>query len=209
MLLDMPNWPWFNVSEHSLNAMRDGSATKELIDRTALRLFAEKGVRETTIRDIAASAGIAEGTMYRHYGSKDELASTLFLENYAAVGRRLRQVEEAHETTRAKLDAMIRYFCSVYETDRTVFSYLFLTRHRYMQLLTRRMPNPYLVFRRVIRAGMARGEIPDRDPDVATSMVMGVILQVIDSRLLGGRIKQSISELADSITAACFMVFED
>jgi hypothetical protein len=68
------------------------------------------------------------------------------------------------------------------------------------------MPNPYLVFRSVIREGMRRGEIPKEDPDVAASMVMGVILQVIDSAILGRRIRTGISRLADTIVAACLRV---
>jgi len=40
--------------------MRDGTATRERIDQNAMALFASKGVAETTIRDIAQSAGIAE-----------------------------------------------------------------------------------------------------------------------------------------------------
>ena len=40
--------------------MRDGTATKELIRQTALALFAEKWVRETTIHDIAGRGGVAE-----------------------------------------------------------------------------------------------------------------------------------------------------
>ena len=69
-----------------------------------------------------------------------------------------------------------------------------------------RMPNPYLVFRRVIRDGVRRGDIPRQDPDVAASMTLGVILQVVDSRLLGGRIKQRISDLTDPIVGACLRV---
>jgi AcrR family transcriptional regulator len=186
--------------------MRDGTATKELIERTALRLFAEKGIAETTIRDIASAAGIAEGTMYRHYASKDELAWLLFAENYMAVGRELRDIQKRKKTARARLDAMIRFFCNEYEKDPVRFRYLFLARHGQMQRLTPRMPNPYLVFRSVIREGMRRGEIPKEDPDVAASMVMGVILQVIDSAILGRRIRTGISRLADTIVAACLRV---
>lgn len=188
--------------------MRDGTATKELIERTALRLFAEKGVAETTIRDIASAAGIAEGTMYRHYASKDDLAWQLFAENYTAVGRELHAIQQRKTTARERIDAMVRFFCTEYEKDPLRFRYLFLARHGQLQRLTPRMPNPYLVFRSVIREGMRRGEIPAEDPDVAASMVMGVILQVIDSAILGGRIRTAIRRLADTIVAACLRVLK-
>ena len=41
--------------------MRDGSKTKALIEKKALKLFVKKGIRETTIKDIAKAARIAEG----------------------------------------------------------------------------------------------------------------------------------------------------
>ena len=182
------------------------TGTRGLINRTALKLFAEQGIRETTIRDIASSAGIAEGTMYRHFTSKDELAWKLFADNYTAIGRELDLVQERETTTSAKIGAMVRYFLNAYDRDADMFTYLFLARHRHMQKLTPRMPNPYLVFRRVIRDGVRRGDIPRQDPDVAASMTLGVILQVVDSRLLGGRIKQRISDLTDPIVGACLRV---
>ncbi|MFQ5786029.1 MAG: TetR/AcrR family transcriptional regulator [Alphaproteobacteria bacterium] len=188
--------------------MRDGTATKELIKRTALRLFAKKGITETTIRDIASAAKIAEGTMYRHYASKEDLAWSLFAENYTALGRELRRVQKRETTARRKLTVMIRYFCNVFERDADMFTYLFLARHRQMQKITPRMPNPYFVFRTVIKEGMVHGEIPREDPDVAASMVMGVILQVIDSSLLGQRIRPGIHRLADTIIAACLRVLK-
>lgn len=187
---------------------RGTTETRELIDRTALKLFAAKGIRETTIRDIASAAGLAEGTMYRHYRSKDELAQALFVENYVALGRALDEVQAREGTVAAKISAMVRYFLSAYERDPDVFTYLFLARHRHMQNLTPRQPNPYLVFRRVIRDGVRHGEIPKQDPDVGASMTMGVILQVVDSQLLGGRIKQKISALANTIVASCLRVLQ-
>lgn len=188
--------------------MRDGSRTKLRIDQTAMRLFVEKGVKETTIRDIATEANIAEGTLYRHYTSKDELASRLFLENYTAIGRTLGEIQRSQEGLRGKLAAIIRYFCSVFDRDAVMFNYLFLVRHQYMLRLTPRMPNPYLVIRSVIREGMRRGEIPRKSLDLATSMVMGVILQPIDARLIGRRLQEHVASLADDMTSACYRILE-
>jgi len=187
---------------------RGPTDTRELINRTALKLFAAKGIRETTIRDIASAAELAEGTMYRHYPSKDDLAQALFIEHYVALGQALDEEQARHSKVSDKISAMVRYFLKAYERDPDVFTYLFLARHRHMQKLTPRLPNPYLVFRRVIRDGVRQGEIPEQDPDVGASMTMGVILQVVDSRLLGGRIKQKISALADTIVATCLRVLQ-
>jgi len=171
-----------------------------------MRLFVEKGIAETTVRDIATAAGIAEGTLYRHYPSKEELAWQLFVGNFTAIGTTLNELQRAETTVRAKLDVIIRHFCSVFEQDAVTFNYLFLARHQHMLRLTPRQPNPYLVFRTVVREGMVHGEIPKQDLDVATSMVMGLILQVIDARILGGRINQGIESLADILIQASYRV---
>jgi len=39
----------------------------------SLSLFAEKGFASTTTKEIAERAGVAEGTVYRRYRTKDEL----------------------------------------------------------------------------------------------------------------------------------------
>ncbi len=189
-----------------ITSMRDGSKTRLRIDQTAMRLFVEKGITETTIRDIATEARIAEGTLYRHYTSKDELAWRLFVDNFTAIGRTLGEIQRGQDGVRDKLSSIIRYFCSVFDRDAVMFNYLFLARHQHMLRLTPRMPNPYLVIRSVVREGMTGGEIPKADLDLATSMVMGVILQPIDTRLIGRRLRQNVSSLAETITGAALRV---
>lgn len=49
------------------------SDTREKIVAQARTLFAEKGFDGATTAAIARRAGIAEGTIYRHFGSKEEL----------------------------------------------------------------------------------------------------------------------------------------
>ncbi len=43
------------------------------IREAALRLFAERGVEGTTIREIASAAGVSGGLVRHHFGSKDDL----------------------------------------------------------------------------------------------------------------------------------------
>jgi AcrR family transcriptional regulator len=47
--------------------------TRERILEAAVQVFAEHGTRGATTRRIAAQAGVNEVTLFRHFGSKDEL----------------------------------------------------------------------------------------------------------------------------------------
>lgn len=52
----------------------DGPATRrdELL-RLAATMFAERGLKATTVRDIADSAGILSGSLYHHFKSKEQM----------------------------------------------------------------------------------------------------------------------------------------
>lgn len=49
------------------------SMLKEKILQSAIRSFAEKGYQATSIQDIADDCSIAKGSIYKYYGSKEEL----------------------------------------------------------------------------------------------------------------------------------------
>ncbi len=183
--------------------MRNGAHTKELIGRTALRLFVEQGITETTIRDIATAAGLAEGSLYRHYDSKEALAWDLFSRDYVAFAQELERLQQEHHTLRDKLAAMIRQFCVFYDRDPILFNYLLLAQHSQLKKVTADLPNPVVVLGKVIAGGMARGEIKAGDPQVAAAMVLGSVLQVAVFKLYG-RIGQSLESLADTLIAGCW-----
>ena len=50
---------------------------KAVIVRAAIRLFAEKGFRGTTTRELAAAAGITEPVLYQHFRNKRDLYSAI------------------------------------------------------------------------------------------------------------------------------------
>ena len=47
--------------------------TKRLIFESAIRIFSDCGYRGATMDDIASSAGLAKGTLYYHFTSKEEI----------------------------------------------------------------------------------------------------------------------------------------
>lgn len=57
---------------------RDGDATRQRLLRAALELFTTTGFRATTTPAIAERAGVAEGTIYRHFQGKDQLLNEVY-----------------------------------------------------------------------------------------------------------------------------------
>ena len=57
---------------------RDGEATRQRLLRAALELFTSNGYRATTTPEIAERAGVAEGTIYRHFSSKEHLLNEVY-----------------------------------------------------------------------------------------------------------------------------------
>ncbi len=51
--------------------------TKERITQAALGVFSRKGYASATTREIATEAGVNEVTLFRHYGSKENLLSAV------------------------------------------------------------------------------------------------------------------------------------
>lgn len=57
---------------------RDGEATRQRLLRVALDLFTTTGFLATTTTAIAERAGVAEGTIYRHFTGKDHLLNEVY-----------------------------------------------------------------------------------------------------------------------------------
>ena len=74
--------------------------TRERIEKAAIRLFVERGVAETSVRDIARAVDISEGALYRHFVSKDELGWQVFERQYVRFTGRLESLARPEVTAR-------------------------------------------------------------------------------------------------------------
>jgi AcrR family transcriptional regulator len=104
--------------------MSDTTRSRAIL-ATASRLFAEKGYSQTTTAEIAREAGVAEGTLYHHFGSKDGIFITLF--------------DETMEGYLAGIEALLARRASGRETlsilARFHFDYVSLRKEQYLILL--------------------------------------------------------------------------
>ena len=187
--------------------MRDGTQTRDKIERAALRLFAEVGIAETSIRDIARAAGVSQGAMYNHFKSKEVLAWHLFATNFSDIGGELRRIAREQPTLAARFHAMIRHVFERFDQDRLAVSYVFLVRHVHLDKVTPEMGNPYRVFRTVIAEAIRNGEAPRQDIDIACSLVVGAIIQVTDTRILGA-IRGSLARHTAAVADACLRLLK-
>jgi TetR/AcrR family fatty acid metabolism transcriptional regulator len=79
-------------SARSLNSVRSPVADKrEAILRAATRVFARNGYFSSKVADIARDAGVADGTVYLYFKSKEEILHSIFdrsVEEAVAEGRK-------------------------------------------------------------------------------------------------------------------------
>ena len=81
--------------------------TKRRIFTTAIKLFAEKGYESTGIEEITAVAGVAKGSLYYHFETKEELFDMLLEEGAKLLNNSI-EIKTRHcENAKEKLKAII------------------------------------------------------------------------------------------------------
>jgi AcrR family transcriptional regulator len=99
------------VTEHELTS-RAGQ-TRSAIVTAALRLFRENGYDATTMRAIAAEAGVSTGNAYYYFASKEELIREFYARSLAEHARAARPVLDAETEFAARLRGTLRALVDV------------------------------------------------------------------------------------------------
>jgi AcrR family transcriptional regulator len=175
------------------------------IERAALHLFISRGLRGTTVRDIAARAHVAEGTLYRHWRSKRELARSVYQGCAATVAAQVRRAADGKHGASAKLSAAIRALFRSARDDILLYELLVLPPSRDTHDFLASTTSPTDVLTEIVIHGQRCGEFGEIDPRLVSECIIGAVHRVTIARRLGTlprRLTQYERELAAVVPAS-------
>ncbi len=150
---------------------------KEAIQEAALNLFVANGIDATSVRSIAEQADTAEGNIYRHFKSKNDLARTIFLNCATKFRNSLKESVQGLSDPKQQIEILIRtIFDFSFEHERE-FSYIMIANHRdeiiTQELLTKPLPKD--VFVDTLRAGREQGVFQFTEATIAVAWIVGMV----------------------------------
>ena len=104
-----------------------GERTRERILAAALELFRQHGYEATTMRTIAAAAGVSLGNSYYYFESKDHLVQAFYSQMHVELVEACRGVLDGHVALRARLRLVMRARLDVLRPYHVVSGTLFRT----------------------------------------------------------------------------------
>jgi AcrR family transcriptional regulator len=114
---------------HNLNVFKTesikGEATRQQILKTALALFRSQGFDSTTMRDIAAAAGMSLGAAYYYFETKEAIVAAYYEYVQAEHAARAREQFQKQSKLRPRLAAAIHTKLDILQDDRQLMGALF------------------------------------------------------------------------------------
>ena len=152
--------------------------TKRKIFETSMKLFAEKGYEATCIEEITATVGVAKGTLYYHFSSKEEIFNFLIEE-----GMKLLQNSIDIKTSKLsnyidKLKAIVLIQIKIvvkYEDLITILLSQFYGKEARNQKCQNHVYEYISKIEQIVKEGIDQNEIKQGNPKVIASEIYGLI----------------------------------
>jgi AcrR family transcriptional regulator len=151
------------------------TATRARIVRAALELVARGGYREAQVAAVARRAGVATGTVYRHFPSKADLLTEVFR---VASQREVDAVAHATgDTAQERIAAAVETFARrALQGRRLAWALLAEPVDPAVEAERLQFRRAYAdVFARTIAQGVQDHHLPEQDPDFTAAALVGAI----------------------------------
>ncbi len=152
---------------------------KEEIILTAARLFKEKGYVAVSMRDIAQAMGIKAASLYNHIDGKQEILSTLILEVAHEFTSGMNRVTSENASALEKIKNVIELHIDITVNYSEALAAL---NNDWMHLenddlkdFVGMRENYEDSFRKIIKAGIEKGEIKPRHPEVILFSILSTL----------------------------------
>jgi len=163
---------------------RSTDEVRALIVEAATGLFAERGYTQTTMRDVASSAGIALSVLYRQFDSKERLFSATFVAPFLQSFERFRDGRVATAGDRPSDERLVGEFIRDLHDNlaghrRTIITLLAALEDPSTELIDEVRAGLGEAWQNLHLAGPASAASPDRERDanmLVVAMVAGLVL---------------------------------
>ena len=148
---------------------------REQILRAALQIFAEKGYHSARVSDVAARAGVSQGTIYWYFKSKEALFGAAFMSQVDALFEPINRILDQDLPAGTRLLRAVEMSLDLMSTEIGFFQLLIraLSVPEVADLLADDFQRLYMQFKERI-VPLLR-EVGDPDPETAASLFMAVL----------------------------------
>jgi AcrR family transcriptional regulator len=187
------------------------TAARERIVRSALKLVARGGYREAQVAAVAREAGVATGTVYRHFPSKADLLTEVFR---VASQREVDAVAHAcatHDGVAPRIAAAVDTFARrALRGRRLAWALLAEPVDPAVEAERLQFRRAYAdVFAAAIAGGVASGELPEQDPHLTAAALVGAIGEALLGPLSPTAAADDADALVTALTTFCLRSITD
>jgi TetR/AcrR family fatty acid metabolism transcriptional regulator len=131
---------------------------RERILDAAIKVFAAEGFYNAKVSQIAHEAGVADGTIYLYFKSKDDLLINLFEDRMEMVNANLREAIETESTAVARLRRIVKLHLELVEQNRDMAEVISVELRQSSKFI-REYSNPkFAEFLRTIAGAVVEGQ---------------------------------------------------
>lgn len=104
---------------------REYDKRKQLILKTSMDLFSQKGFSQVTLEDIARTIEFSKGTIYSHFESKEEIYAHLLLDHLSILLGRLKESVRISKSAIEGIRECLKVYIEFYRNHKEYFQLLF------------------------------------------------------------------------------------
>lgn len=191
------------VAARRIGPRADRGDKRDALLRAAIDTFAARGYFNSQVADVARAAGLAAGTVYLYFRSKDDLLISIFERTMTDAIAEGRRGIESRSDAAARLRGIARLHLDRLGRDRAlaiVFQIELRQSTKFMERFSATQLREYLgIIRDVVAEGQAAGTFrKDVNPTFAAKLFFGMLDEMATNWILSKR-KYSLVSEADPI----------